>query len=66
MVVSHEVGVYQTSEDREVLLCPWHGYEFDVDTGRCPADPMRMRASSYDVFVEGGKVFLESERRRKP
>ena len=32
------------SKDRHVV-CPWHGYEFDLDTGRHPGDPrVRLRS----------------------
>ncbi len=45
--------------DRIMIRCPWHGYEFDVHTGRCPADPQRVRTRSYPVSVEDGMVVLE-------
>jgi 3-phenylpropionate/trans-cinnamate dioxygenase ferredoxin subunit len=41
-----------------VLRCPWHQYEFDIDTGRCVADPVRHRVKTYDVRVEDGTVVL--------
>lgn len=37
------------------IVCPWHGYEYDVATGEHPADPaIRLRA--YDVEESGGEV----------
>ena len=29
-------GIYQTNfeESKKVLMCPWHSYEFDLETGR--------------------------------
>jgi 3-phenylpropionate/trans-cinnamate dioxygenase ferredoxin subunit len=42
-----------------VLRCPWHGYEFDLDSGRCIADPGRVRARPYPVTVEDGRVVVE-------
>ncbi|MBV9454828.1 MAG: hypothetical protein JOZ19_12045 [Rubrobacter sp.] len=33
MWISHGVGDYQTSESRCVIVCPWHNFEFDLDTG---------------------------------
>ncbi len=45
--------------DRTMLRCPWHGYEFDVDTGRCVADPEHVRVKAYGVAVEDGRVVLE-------
>jgi 3-phenylpropionate/trans-cinnamate dioxygenase ferredoxin subunit len=35
------------------VQCPWHGWEFDVRTGRSYADPARMRVRSYPVDVRG-------------
>lgn len=53
------VGAYRVVTDRYVIECPWHGYEFDVDDGRCPADPMRMRVRAYPVTIEDGVVYVE-------
>ena len=39
------------------VLCPWHGYEFDLRTGRhCGHD--RMRLASHPVTVRDGAVFV--------
>ena len=43
-----------------VLRCPWHGFEFDVETGRAIWDPEDMRVRVYTVSVEDGKVVLEA------
>lgn len=58
MIVADDVGE-QTLSDRMVVQCPWHGFEFDVETGRCPADPERNRVRAYTVTVEDGTVVLE-------
>ncbi|MES1248217.1 MAG: Rieske (2Fe-2S) protein [Actinomycetota bacterium] len=52
------VGVYELSDTRMILRCPWHGYEFDVDTGRCLADASS-RVRTYPVTVEDGMVVVE-------
>lgn len=36
----------------EILRCPWHGWEFDLETGRSVFDPVRTRVKSYPVEVE--------------
>ena len=36
----------------EILRCPWHGWEFDLATGRSVFDPTRTRVKSYPVEVE--------------
>ena len=38
-----------------VIRCPWHGWEFRVEDGRCPDDP-RMRVAIYEVEVADGRV----------
>jgi nitrite reductase/ring-hydroxylating ferredoxin subunit len=52
-------GEYHQQAQRYVLRCPWHGYEYDLTDGRCPADPKRYRVRAYDVTTEGGTVYLE-------
>ena len=39
-------------DDQDVIKCPWHGWEFDVRTGRSVFNPHRVRVRSYDVTVE--------------
>jgi nitrite reductase/ring-hydroxylating ferredoxin subunit len=41
----------------EILRCAWHGWEFDIATGRSLADP-RVHARTYPVTVEDGEVVL--------
>lgn len=45
------------SEDNVRIVCPWHGYEFDVKTGAHPADG-RIRLRKFEVEVRGGEVFV--------
>jgi nitrite reductase (NADH) small subunit len=40
-----------------VLHCPWHGWRFELDSGRCPEDP-RMRVAVYDARIERGRVLV--------
>jgi 3-phenylpropionate/trans-cinnamate dioxygenase ferredoxin subunit len=39
-------------DDQDVIKCPWHGWEFDIRTGRSVFNPHRVRVRSYDVTVE--------------
>ena len=36
----------------QILRCPWHGWEFDIATGRSVFNPHRLRVRTYDVTVE--------------
>ena len=46
-------------EDQDVIKCPWHGWEFDIRTGRSWCDPQRTRVKSYDVAVVPGSKLVE-------
>jgi len=39
-------------DDQDVIKCPWHGWEFDIRTGRSVFNPHRVRVRSYEVTVE--------------
>ena len=41
----------------ENLVCPWHGYEFNLVTGCHPGDP-RLKLRALDVRVDKGQVYL--------
>ncbi len=36
-------------------MCPWHGWEFDIPTGRSVLNPHRVRVRTYEVRVEAGE-----------
>jgi nitrite reductase (NADH) small subunit len=57
-IVAENIGLLELS-DRAVVRCPWHGFEYDVETGRCPADPVHGRIRVYPVSVEEGYVTVE-------
>jgi nitrite reductase (NADH) small subunit len=52
------LSVVHADEERLVLQCPWHGWEFDVDTGRALADE-RMRVKTYPLLVRDGRVLVD-------
>ena len=54
-----DVGLYAMT-DTYVLRCPYHGYEFDLATGRCLGDPEKVRVKTYHATVVDGTVFIES------
>ena len=37
------------------MACPWHGWEFEIPTGVCLADP-RFRLQTFPVAVEDAMV----------
>ena len=53
------------SKDHTNVACPWHGYEFDVETGRHQGNPhFRLRPVKIDV-VDGSLVVTVPERTRE-
>jgi 3-phenylpropionate/trans-cinnamate dioxygenase ferredoxin subunit len=52
LVTSRAPGEYTYVREGEILRCPWHGWEFDVTTGRSWFDPARVRVRSYETSVE--------------
>ena len=51
-IVLHRVG--------EILICPWHGWEFDLSKGCAIANPRRGRVRTYPVRVKGDRVIVDS------
>ncbi|TQC49198.1 Rieske (2Fe-2S) protein [Rhodococcus sp. WS4] len=47
-------GEYHYDTEHTFLVCPWHGWEFDVATGQSYFDPVGMRGRPYRVEVESG------------
>jgi nitrite reductase/ring-hydroxylating ferredoxin subunit len=45
------------SETETHLVCPWHGYEYDLATGECAAD-RRLRLRSFPIREKGDEVFV--------
>ena len=59
LVESSAPGVYRYSRQGEILRCPWHGWEFDVRTGKSRCDPARIRTKTYEVGIEPGRSLAE-------
>ena len=47
-----DVGVYNWEREGEIVRCPWHGWEFDIKTGKSIFNPHKVRTKSYPVTVE--------------
>ena len=57
-VESDEPGRYRVIPGSEMIRCPWHGWQYDIRTGRswCDADNIALR--QYAVAVESGSSIL--------
>lgn len=43
-------------ENEFVAVCPWHGWRFDIRTGKSPTHPGHVNC--YNVTVDNGKVMV--------
>jgi 3-phenylpropionate/trans-cinnamate dioxygenase ferredoxin subunit len=46
--------------DDRVIRCPWHGWEFALETGRSLLEPSRFGLMTYPVTVEGDEAVLHT------
>jgi nitrite reductase/ring-hydroxylating ferredoxin subunit len=53
-----DVGEFTYGLAGQVLRCPWHTYEFDLTTGRCLADPDRLKLNVYRVEQTDTEVVI--------
>ena len=44
--------------DGHILVCPWHGYEYNLRTGQSIFDPEKIRVRSYPVRIEGDRILV--------
>ena len=49
---------YKFGREGEIVRCPWHGWEFDLKTGKSLVKE-KVRLRCYKVFVEDGKIGVE-------
>jgi 3-phenylpropionate/trans-cinnamate dioxygenase ferredoxin subunit len=63
LVEADEPGAYRYSRRNELVRCPWHGWEFDIRTGKSWCDPRRTKVRSYELSLEDGSALLEAELR---
>ena len=45
------------SKSKMHVVCPWHGYEYDLKTGECVGD-RRLKLRKFDVVRRGEDIFV--------
>jgi nitrite reductase/ring-hydroxylating ferredoxin subunit len=55
MALPSKPGEYRWGREGEILRCPWHGWEFDIMSGRSIFNPHRTRVRTYEVTIEPGE-----------
>jgi nitrite reductase (NADH) small subunit len=58
-----EPGKLEFDRAGEVLVCPWHGFEYDLDTGEELFREKGTRLIMYVTTVLNGRVFVDVSRR---
>jgi nitrite reductase/ring-hydroxylating ferredoxin subunit len=57
-LTSDAVGTVSLDEGTLTLTCPWHGWEFYVDSGRALGDP-QLAVKTYRTFAKDGRILVE-------
>lgn len=55
--VDKESWEWTFDETEKYILCPWHGWVFDITTGE-NVDTEKYSVPTYDVEVQDGEVFV--------
>jgi nitrite reductase (NADH) small subunit len=59
-------GELEYGMERQILRCPWHGYEFDVRTGDMAFTDKRLRLRTFPVSVQDGMIHVTTPGRPEP
>ncbi|MFC4779254.1 Rieske (2Fe-2S) protein [Paenibacillus sp. GCM10023252] len=51
------VAEFEYGREGQIVRCPWHGWEFDIKSGRSLFSD-KVRTRSYKVEVLGGMVYV--------
>lgn len=54
---SNDVFEYSHGANTDIVRCPWHGWEFNLNDGEHVMSSLKLKA--YDVSVEGDEIFIE-------
>jgi nitrite reductase (NADH) small subunit len=49
--------------DGKVLICPWHHYEFSLESGRPLFTDVQGRVRLYEVVIDDGQVYVNLRKR---
>lgn len=58
MLPTSHAGELCYGMEGQVLKCPWHGWEFSIETGECLFGVSDTRVKTYPVSVRDGEVYV--------
>ncbi len=59
---THRGGPLNEGElDGSTVICPWHGGQFDVTTGKVISPPPMRDETPFDVRIQGSEVLLKKK-----
>jgi len=59
LAVADAPGESRIVRDGEMVRCPWHGWEFDIRTGKSWCDPDRTMAKQVSIEIAPGVMVAE-------
>jgi len=60
MTISSQPDEIIWVKEGEIVRCPWHGWEFDITTGKSIFDPHKCLVKTYDVTVKEESKSVET------
>jgi nitrite reductase (NADH) small subunit len=56
---------YAVDDAHTVVRCPWHRWEFHMDTGESVGQVTGKRLVTYDVIIEGQEVYVQRRAKQR-
>lgn len=50
--------LHEGEVEGRILTCPWHGWEFNLDSGICEEDPC-MTIERFEVRIDGDDILVK-------
>lgn len=57
-MIPSKVCEFRFGMEGTVLRCPWHGWEFDLNTGKALFGISDRKVATYDVYVENDEIYV--------